>query len=284
MGASADLSTLNRFARAVDRPDETIDLGEAALLIALDAYPGLDVAGYIAQLDDLARPLRDRIDAATPLPAAIEMLNGHLFGEIGFRGNTEAYYDPRNSYLNEVLDRRTGIPVTLSVVYMEVARRLGVEVVGVGLPGHFVVEARREDRVILLDPFHGGQALAFEDAEGLMEGVYGGVLPFSEDLLEPVSKRAILARILNNLKMLYLAAGDAERAWPVVEKMVHLQPDSPVDRRDRGLLAHRLNRFALARDDLRFYLDRTPDAPDRPAIRASLDAVEAILVVMGGAP
>lgn len=284
MGPSADLSTLGRFARAVDRPGETIDLGEAALLIALDAYPDLDVPGYLAQLDDLARPLRDRIDATTPLPAAIEMLNGHLFGEIGFRGNAEAYYDPRNSYLNEVLDRRTGIPITLSVAYMEVARRLGVEVVGVGLPGHFVVEARRGDRGILLDPFHGGQALALEDAERLMEDVYGGVLPFSEDLLAPLSKRAILSRILNNLKMLYLAAGDAERAWPVVEKMVHLQPDSPVDRRDRGLLAHRLNRFAVARDDLRFYLDRMPDAPDRPAIRASLEAVEAILGVMGGAP
>lgn len=280
MAASAGLSTLDRFARAVDRPEASIDLGEAALVIALDAYPDLDVEAYLARLDALARPLEGPIRAATPLPAAIEAINGHLFGDLGFHGNQDGYYDPRNSYLNEVLDRRTGIPITLSVVYMEVARRLGVDVVGVGLPGHFVAEARRGDHSALLDPFHGGQVLGLEDAQRLVADVYGGSVPFSEDLLEPVPKRAILARILNNLKMLYLAAEDAERAWPVVEKRVHLEPDSPIDRRDRGLLAHRLNRFDIARDDLRFYLERMPDAPDRASIRGSIDAVEAILRMM----
>lgn len=284
MAGLTGLSSLERFARLVDGPDGSVDLGRAALLIALDAYPGLDVDAYVGRLDDLARPLAGKVSDDLPLAAAVETINGHLFGEEGFRGNTEAYYDPRNSYLNEVLDRRTGIPVTLSVVYMEVARRLGVEVVGVGLPGHFVVEARRGVEACLLDPFQGGHILGVEDARGLMEDVYGSVVPFSEELLEPMSTRAILSRILNNLKMNYLAAGDAERAWPVVEKMVHLAPESPVDRRDRGLLAHRLNRFALARNDLRFYLDRVPDAPDRAAIHASLEAVEAILAVMGPSP
>jgi regulator of sirC expression with transglutaminase-like and TPR domain len=284
MASAPDLSTLDAFARAVDRHDESIDLGHAALLVAADAYPHLDVDAYLGRLDGLAAPLAGRVTEDVPLGAAVDLVNGHLFGEEGFHGNTEAYYDPRNSYLNEVLDRRTGIPVTLSVVYMEVARRLGLEVVGVGLPGHFVVEARRDGEALLLDPFQGGAALSMDDAERLMEDVYGGVVPFSPELLEPVPKRAILSRILNNLKMTYLAAGDAARAWPVVEKMVHLAPDSPVDRRDRGLVAHRLNRFATARDDLRFYLDRAPGAPDRAAVRGSLEAVEAILAVMGPSP
>jgi len=284
MAGAVDLSSLERFARVLDRPDDSIELGHAALLIALDAYPGLDVDAYVARMDALARPLVDAVSDDVPLAAAVDLINGHLFGEEGFRGNTEAYYDPRNSYLNEVLDRRTGIPVTLSLLYMEVARRLDLEVVGVGLPGHFVVEARRDGDALLLDPFQGGAPLGPEDAEHLMEEVYGGVVPFSEDLLEPVPKRAILSRILNNLKMIYLGTGDAERAWPVVEKMVHLQPESAVDRRDRGLLAHRLNRFGTAQADLRFYLDRMPDAPDRAAVHASLEAVEAILAVMGPPP
>lgn len=265
----------------MDGPEASIDLGEASLLIALDAYPDLDVDAYLARLDALAAPLAQRIDPAAPLPAWVEAVNGHLFGEEGFRGNEADYYDPRNSYLNEVLDRRLGIPITLSVVYLEVARRIGLDAVGVGLPGHFVLEARRGDQTMLLDPFHGGVPLDVEDCARLVEETHGSGFPFSEDLLVPVPKRAILGRILNNLKMIYLRSGDAERAWPVVEKMVHLQPDSPIDRRDRGLLAHRLNRFALARDDLRFYLDHAQGASDADVIRASLRAVESILAVLG---
>ncbi len=278
------LSTLARFARAVDRPEASIDLGEAALTIAMDVYRDLDVEAYLRRLDAFAEPLRDRVDSATSLPAAVDALNGHLFGDLGFRGNAENYYDPRNSYLNEVLDRRTGIPITLSVVYMEVARRLGVDVVGIGLPGHFIVEARGHEQSVLLDPFCGGEPLTLEDCERLVSDVYGGAMPFVEESLEPVGKRQILSRMLNNLKMIYSPEGDGDRAWPVVEKLVHLDPESAIDRRDRGLLAHRRNLFALARDDLRFYLARRPDAPDRDTILASLRAVESILSVMDGGP
>ena len=281
MDARRRLASEDPFAEAVDRPDEEIDLGLAALLIGSDAYPDLRVEAYLSQLDALAGPLRDRMPLDLPLPDAVARLNGHLFGEEAFRGNADEYYDPRNSYLHEVLDRRLGIPITLSVVYMEVARRLGLEVVGVGLPGHFIVEACRGGDTVLLDPFAGGETLTLEDCERLVAEVYGGRAPFPEDALEPATTRAILTRILNNLKMNYLRAGDVDRAWPVVEKMVYLNPESPLDRRDRGLLAHRRNAFALARDDLRFYLDRRPDAPDRSAIEASLSAIEAILSMMG---
>ena len=281
MERTAHLSNITRFAAVVDRPESALDLGEAALLIAEDVYPGLDIPRYLRRLDEIAAPLQGRAGDRSPLEARVQMLNGHLFGELGFRGNREDYYDARNSYLNEVLDRRLGIPITLSVVYIEVARRLGLTVVGIGLPGHFLVEARRDTSSLLLDPFNGGESLTQEDCERLVEDVYGGSLAFSEDQLRPVRKREILTRMLNNLKRGYLTRDQPERAWSVVEKMLHLDPDSPVDRRDRGLLAYRNNRFAEARDDLRFYLDRLPDAPDRVAVRASLAAVEAILQMMG---
>ncbi len=271
---------MQRFAEAVDRPESAIDLGEAALLIAEDAHPGLDVGGYLRRLDEMAAPLQHRI-ADDPLEEMVRAVNGRLFGELGFRGNRENYYDPRNSYLNEVLDRRLGIPITLGAVYIEVARRIGVTVVGIGLPGHFLVEARRDTASLLLDPFDGGQVVTPEGCERLVQGVYGDSVPFSEDMLRPVRKRQILARMLNNLKRTYLTQDRPDRAWPVVQKMLHLNPDSPMDRRDRGLLAYRMNRFADARSDLRYYLDHSPDALDRVAVRASLAAVEAILGMMG---
>ncbi len=271
---------MTRFAQVVDRPESAIDLGEAALLIAEDAYPGLDIPRYLRRLDEIAAPLRPRGDDGVPLFDTVQALNGHLFGEVGLRGNAEDYYDPRNSYLNEVLDRRLGIPISLSAVYIEVARRIGLTVVGIGLPGHFIVEARRDTSSLLLDPFHGGEALTREDCERLVEDVYGGTVVFSEDHLVPVRKRQILSRMLNNLKRAYLAQDRPDQAWPVVEKMLYLSPDSALDHRDRGLLAYRTNRFALARDDLRFYLDHAPEAPDRVAIKSSLAAVESILGMM----
>ncbi len=280
MPGDPGLSTLERFSTAVDRPEPSIDLAEAVLLIAADAYPDLSVDHYLRVLDDLAAPVRARVRDDMPVEGFVEALNGHLFGDVGFFGNTADYYDPRNSYLNEVLDRRLGVPITLSVVYMEVARRAGLEVVGVGLPGHFIVEARRGEDAMFMDPFHGGEVLTAEDCERLVADVYGGAVRFQEDQLAPVGTRQILVRILNNLKMIYLAREDAEAAWPVVEKMVHLDPESAVDRRDRGLLAHRRNLFRQARDDLRFYLDRRAHAPDRGEIEASLRAIEAILAVM----
>lgn len=280
MERTVPLSNLARFARVVDRPESSINLAEAALLIAEDAYPGLDTDAYLRRLDELAEPLVERVRPDSPLREMVDLLNGHLFGEHGFRGNAQDYYDPRNSYLNEVLERHVGIPITLSVLYMEVARRIGLPVVGIGLPGHFIVEARLGEASLLLDPFAGGQPLTLEDCERLVQHVHGDSLPFSEDLLAPVRKRQILMRMLNNLKRTYVTADEPLRAWPVVEKQVFLDPENAIDRRDRGLLAHRLNQFALARRDLRFYLERRPDAPDRVAIQASLSAIESILQMM----
>ncbi len=274
------MSNLSRFARLVGRRESAIDLAEAALLIAQDAYPDIDVEAYLRRMDDLAEPLRDTWREYAPLPELVHALNGHLFGEIGFRGNGEDYYDPRNSYLNEVLDRKLGIPISLSVVYMEVARRLGLTVVGIGLPGHFIIQASRDGASLLLDPFAGGEILAPEDCERLVQESYGDTVPFSEEQLAPVRKRQILTRMLTNLKKTYVTMDDPAAAWPVLEKLVCLNPESAVDRRDRGLVAYRLNNFGQARQDLRFYLEHREGAPDRVAIQASLSAVESILSMM----
>ncbi len=280
MEAFPPLSNLTRFARLVGRRESAVDLAEAALLIAQDAYPDLNVDAYLERLDAIAEPLRAQWRAYAPLEEQVAVLNDRLFGEMGFRGNRDAYYDPRNSYLNEVLDRRLGLPITLSVVYMEVARRLGLSVAGVGLPGHFIVAAERDGTSLLLDPFNGGESLTVEGCRRLVTDASANSVPFTESQLAPVRKRQILTRMLNNLKKTYLMRDDAEAAWPVVEKMVCLNPESAMDRRDRGLLAYRLNNFAQARQDLRYYLERRPDAVDRGAVRSSLAAVESILSIM----
>lgn len=274
------MSNLPRFARLIARRDSAVNLAEGAFLIAQDAYPDLDVEAHLLRLDDLAEPLRSDWQAYAPLEDQVARLNGHLFGELGFRGNREAYHDPRNSYLNEVLDRRLGLPITLSVVYIEVARRLGLTVSGVGLPGHFIVSAERDGASLLLDPFNGGELLTSEDCERLVEDTYGSSVPFTEAQLAPVRNRQILTRMLNNLKRTYMMREDAESAWPVLEKMVCLNPESAVDRRDRGLVAYRLNNFAQARQDLADYLERRPGAEDQGAVRACLSTVESILSIM----
>ncbi len=274
------LSNLPRFSRLVGRRDSAVDLAEAAFLIAQDAYPRLDIGAYLDKLDGIAEPLRSRWQLYAPLEDQVALLNGHLFGELGFRGNREAYYDTRNSYLNEVLDRRLGLPITLSLVYIEVACRLGLSVSGVGLPGHFIVAADRDGTSLLLDPFNGGELLTAGDCERLVQDAYGSSVEFSESQLAPVKKRQILTRMLNNLKKMYLMRDDPAAAWPVVEKMVCLNPESAVDRRDRGLVAYRLNNFAQARLDLRYYLEHRPEAVDRGAVRSSLAAVESILSIM----
>src|SRR5438445_11102873 len=157
----------------VARPEASVDLAEASLLIAGEEYPGLDPAPYLGRLDELGAHLRRRAGDAGA-DALVPELNRLLFEEEGFRGNTVDYYDPRNSFLNDVLDRRTGIPISLSTVYMAVGRRAGVPVQGVGLPGHFVVRVTTAGGEALVDPFHDGAVLTLEDCQERLDRIYGG--------------------------------------------------------------------------------------------------------------
>ncbi|HVF73614.1 MAG TPA: transglutaminase-like domain-containing protein [Acidimicrobiales bacterium] len=213
-----------RFQRLVQGSESGVRLDEGALLIAAHAHPGLDVDAEVARIDALA--------AACPAPT-FEALRTHLFGTLGFRGNVEDYGDPRNSYLNDVLDRRVGLPITLSVLVLEVGRRLGVPFVGIGLPGHFVVRHEAVPRV-LLDPFEGGRLLTPEDCAERVASIYGDAVAFTPDMLQPVGTRAILARMLANLKQRFALTGDVMGA----EWALRLRTAIPeVDTRELGELA-----------------------------------------------
>jgi regulator of sirC expression with transglutaminase-like and TPR domain len=195
------MSTRSRqtFQQLVTLPDGAIPLAEAALLMACEEYPQLEVSPYIDQLDDIARTVRLGISSDSPLDI-IDAINRVLYDEMGFRGNTENYNDPRNSFFNDVLERRTGIPITLSTVYLEVARRLSFPVAGVGLPGHFLVKYTGRTHEIILDPFNRGEILTREDCARKLKEIFGDAQTFTDDMLGRVTARQMLLRMLNNLK------------------------------------------------------------------------------------
>ena len=234
MSTSAPL----RFAELVSRPEPAIPLDEAALLIAATAQPGLDVEAHLARLDDLA--------AGCPEPT-LEGLRRHLFEELGFTGNREEYGDPRNSFLDQVLDRRRGIPISLSIVTVEVARRLGVGLVGVGMPGHFLVGVV-DDPQVFLDPFGGGQVLDPAGCEALFREL-GGTGPFFPAYLDPVGPRAILTRMLANLQNLFVPGDLAAAAW-VLELRVAIPGPSKEERRDLARALGGLGRFSAGAAEL----------------------------------
>jgi regulator of sirC expression with transglutaminase-like and TPR domain len=254
-------------------------LAEAALCIAADAYPGLDVASWLARLDALGRRAAVRVTPEQDVDAAASALAQFLFEEEGLRGNAEDYYDPRNSFLNEVLARRLGIPITLSVIFLAVAADTGLEARGVGLPGHFVVRAERGGRTRLLDPFHGGRLLDPADCAALVASAHPG-LRLDPRWLRPVGTREILVRMLANLKAVYTTRGDWARALGAVERILLLAPDSLPDLRDRGTLRAKLGSGAAAARDWEAYLHRAPDAPDAADVRGRLRALRQALAAL----
>jgi regulator of sirC expression with transglutaminase-like and TPR domain len=250
------------------RPDQQVNLAEAALLVAAEEYEGLDVRAYLVRLDEMGCALRQRLDDEPRPERAVMALNRYLFQEQGFRGNTEQYYDARNSYLNEVMDRRTGIPISLSTVYMEVAQRAGLEVEGVGLPGHFVVRIKTPSRPLLVDPFHGGALLTEKDCQERLDRIFSGKVKLEPRMLEACRRKDMLERMLRNLKAVYLRDEDTERALRVVDLIVRIQPGSAEDLRDRGILYATLDCYGLAARDLESYLALAPRAADAEDIAA----------------
>jgi regulator of sirC expression with transglutaminase-like and TPR domain len=251
---------------------EARSLAEAAFWIAAEAYPDLDVSHWLGRLDALGRQAAERVTPDMPVEAAAAAVSRLLFEEVGFQGNTEDYYDPRNSFLNDVLDRRLGIPISLSVVYLAVAARAGLGATGVGLPGHFVVRAARHGRQQLLDPFHGGRPLDEAGCVALVAGLRPGA-GFDPRWLAPVTTRQILVRMLSNLKGAYSALGDWVRALAASERILLLAPEAVEELRDRGTLNARLGQASAAVRDWDAYLRRVPDAPDAAAVRERLRAL-----------
>ena len=260
------------FREMVSRPPEQMDLAAAALLIALDAYPGLNVSDYLERIDLLAERTSAQLhsDAAARPMEAIESINCQLFEIEGFQGNQEDYYDPRNSFLNEVLDRKTGIPITLSVLYMEVGRRIGLKVEGVGMPGHFIVKCKHKGVEIFIDAFGRGEILLEEGCERKLTQLHGKDFQFNRSCLDAVNHSQILTRMLHNLKAIYWNQQNYAKALGVIEKLLLINPTAAAEIRDRGFAHYQLNHLSPAIRDWSRYLELRPSAPDAAEVAKSL--------------
>ena len=265
-------ATLTAFAREVNLSENHINLARAALTIASFEYPDLDVQAYLDRMDRLA-------DAAQPAMKSADIpelgVAQFLFETLGFTGNARDYADPRNSFLNDVIERRLGIPITLSVLFMEIAKRVGVQASGIGLPGHFIVRIRagangpnsNNGFVLYLDPVHHGSLLSEEDCKERVRNVTHGKLPFDPAFLSPVSNRYILTRMLNNLKNYYATTNDAARGAKVLERLLVLNPHDFIEMRNLGLLYGALGKRTHAVRLLEGYLAAVPNATDTSAIK-----------------
>jgi regulator of sirC expression with transglutaminase-like and TPR domain len=263
-----------RFAAAVGKPAAEIDLALAALLIAAEEYPQLVTDTYVRRLDELAERVRDRQWDATAPVVMLQELSRVLFEEEGFRGNVDSYYDTRNSFLNDVLDRRLGIPITLSIIYLEVGWRLGLPLHGVNFPGHFLVRYDGEAVKLLVDPFHGGLVRFEDEAQGLLDHVYGGAVAMAPEFLRVADRKDILVRLLENLKGTYVNGRDDDRALAAIERILLVRPDAAEHVRDCGIVLTRLGREAEAAASLRHYLELVPEPADAVRVRMLLDQLE----------
>lgn len=263
MTLEAILETLAR------KPNAPIDLAEVALLVARDEDPHLGVADTLGELDALAHDIRPRLRG--PLPARVAALARFLFHELGFHGNTTDYYDPRNSYFNHVLERRTGLPLLLSILAMAVGQRAGLTVHGVGLPGHFIASAEQPgEEEVLFDPFHGGRLLTPTQCEVLVEQMTGSRFQATREALTPATSLAITVRLLNNLKNAYLRRRDYVRAARTMLRLCQALPDQPEPRRDLGALLVQSGQPGRALDHLVHYLAAAPAAADVETVKQLL--------------
>jgi regulator of sirC expression with transglutaminase-like and TPR domain len=259
---------------AVD-PSAAPDAAELALALSRDEYPGLDTEAYLNELAGMAKEARSYL--CGDLENRVRGLCRYLFHDQGFRGDQKNYYNPHNSYLNDVLDRRTGIPITLSLVAMAVGLRAGLDVVGVGLPGHFVAKAMADGDEVLFDPFHGGRILTASDCQRLVEQSAG--IPFEANArtLRAVPLRVLIERMLTNLKGVYVAGEDLERAIRVMRRLCQIAPGNAIHRRDLGATLLRMGRAGQAIDHLAAYLSASPSSGDAPAVRDLLTQAQSIV-------
>jgi regulator of sirC expression with transglutaminase-like and TPR domain len=263
-------------------PDESMDLALGAALIAKDVYADLDVDALVLRFDELAGPLNGGALAGLPLLAQAEAVSAR-FRELGFRGNVENYYDARNSLLPDVLERKTGIPITLTLVWCEIARRAGVLARGIGFPGHFLarvdelpaLSGRMPGPPVIVDPFGGGRIVSDDDARLLLRRTLGEDAELRPSLFAPATPRATLVRMLTNLKAVWAGRGDHTRAFVALDRIVALVPDGAQVLRERAFVALRLGMPDIARLDLRRVLELEPEAPDAALIKKRLDDLRA---------
>ncbi len=265
------------FSEMVSQPDEDIDLAKAALYISGTEYPDLDVDYYVNTLDSLAEGAREYIGQEHDPRARIQRLSEFLYVHEEFRGNGEDYYDPRNAYLNEVLERRTGIPITLCLVYMEVARRVGMVFEGIGLPGHFVIRTGPPEEELYVDAFNGGLLMSRNDCEQLVQNLFHGRMEFREEYLRPYTKKEYLIRILANFKQDYFRLEDYQRAIKAADLVAIVDPSLGSNLRERASFHYALKQYRLAIRDLESYLEADPQSQDAEDVRQQIRAIWAAL-------
>lgn len=267
------ISLDQQLSKLMRTPDSSFNIAECALIVARHEYPSLDVPGYLQQLDQIAERLRLRLPADAGKPHVISMLNHYLFRELGYAGNRDNFYDPRNSFLNDVIDRRIGIPITLSILYMEIGRRVGVTLQGVSFPGHFLAKYVTDQGVIVLDPFNQGISLSEADLRERLRQSGGGVdsldMPLSA-LLRAATPHEILLRLARNLKAIYSNAGELEKAIATANLILCLNPQDASELRDRATMYHQLFCYRAALADFEQLVKIDVDAAEDDRIRATI--------------
>lgn len=273
-GFSPEARAAQEWRRIAGMRDEDVSLAEGALWIAASEYPDLAIDDYLSRLHEMAAKLRGRLRADIATAEKLLALNHFLFDELGFSGNGDDFYDPRNSFLNEVIERRVGIPISLGVIYLEIGRRIGLGLHGVSFPGHFLVKCALRDGVVVLDPYSGGVSL---DAEELQQRLRVAGSPVEVDdailahLLTAASNKEVLGRMLRNLKGIYVERSDWLRALSASERVIALTPeDAGEEYRDRGSIYLKLECVRAAMGDFNTYLRQRPGADDADAVAAQI--------------
>lgn len=254
----------------INMPRAQLNLAEAALVIASDEYPQLDVVAYLNRIDELAVTFRRRLRADIAPAEKLALLNHYFFGELEFAGNTDDYYDPRNSYLNEVIERKLGIPITLSLLFIEVGRRVGLPLSGVSFPGHFLVKCALRHGAVIIDAYAKGKLLGIRDLQKRLRVLSGGkdIAPEAVMSMLIVAPPAdIMARILRNLKAIHIERGERTKALTAVSRVLDLCPQAADDYRDRARLHEELECFRAALADFEMYLQLAPEADDASVVR-----------------
>ncbi len=260
--------------------DAEIDLGLGALLIAKDTYPELDTYAYMELLDRMALDVNERIGEIAEPSRQIAQLNHYLFEEKAFKGNQDDYYNPQNSYLNDVLERKLGIPITLSVVYIETSKRIGLPIVGVGFPGHFIVKHKGLHLETYIDPFHGGRILSDDTLREQLETVFQKPTAIQPEFLRQVSNREILARILRNLKQIYFKEKAYARAISASERITWLLPDFAQEHQDLGYLYYKTNDYGKSLKSFEEYLRISGNPPDREDIEENIGLLKKQVAIL----
>lgn len=279
------------FVSLIARDDASIDLAQAALLIAAEEYPGLDIDMYLDRLEELARRVRLHLNEKEERKSrlfstrsehmeVLQTLNFILFEQERFRGNRSHYSDPQNSFFNRVLERRLGIPLTLSLLYIEVGKRLGLRIEGIGMPFHFIVRCTVEDNAIYIDPYEKGKFLSEEDCRQRLAQIFKNASDIDPQWLKPLGHKQLLIRMLVNLKHIYIHRGDFQRALSACDRILLINSTLAVELRDRGIVHFQLKYYARALRDLNAYLELVPNAEDLQEVQQQIKLIRQMIAML----